>query len=164
MRFALALVGLAISFALPTYAQQKEMVDPKIAEQLIALAKKFDDAFNNNDAAAVAALFTEDAVLVTDTGLVYGREAIEKHLADLLQKFRFSDHIGKADQYSPHTIGTAGNEMWATGEWSCTVRGESGGPIQSKGYWSAIYVREGNVWKKRMDIYNVTPAPDAETR
>ena len=55
---------------------------------------------------------------MTDTGLVYGREAIEKHYADLLQKFRFSDHIGKADQYSPHTIGTAGNEMWATGEWS----------------------------------------------
>ena len=164
MRLVVALVGLAISFALPTFAQQNETVDPQIIEQVSALGKKWDEADNNNDAAALGALFTEDAVLATDTGLVYGREAIEKHLADLLQKFRFSDHIGKADQYSPHTIGTAGNEMWATGERSCTVRGESGGPIQSKGYWSAIYVREGNAWKKRMDIYNVTPAPDAETR
>ena len=142
----------------------KDTPDSQLRQQVDATVNEYDKAFNNNDAAALAALFTEDAVLVTDTGLVYGREAIEKHLADLLQKFRFSDHIGKADQYSPHTIGTAGNEMWATGEWSCTVRGESGGPIQSKGYWSAIYVREGNAWKKRMDIYNVTPAPDAETR
>src|SRR5262249_19841924 len=63
-RSVVALVGLAISFALPTFGQQKEMVDPQIVEQLIALGKKFDDAFNNNDAAAVAALFTKDAVLV----------------------------------------------------------------------------------------------------
>jgi uncharacterized protein (TIGR02246 family) len=142
----------------------KDTPDSQLRQQVDATVNQYDEAFNNNDAAALGALFTEDAVLATDTGLVYGREAIEKHLADLLQKFRFSDHIGKADQYSPHTIGTTGNEMWATGEWSCTVRGESGGPIQSKGYWSAIYVREGNAWKKRMDIYNVTPAPDAETR
>jgi len=29
-----ALVGLAISFALPTFGQQKETVDPKTLEQL----------------------------------------------------------------------------------------------------------------------------------
>jgi hypothetical protein len=32
-------------------------------------------------------------------------------------------------------------------------------PIQLKGYWSAIYAREGDGWKKRMLISNVTPAP-----
>ena len=59
-----ALVGLAISFALPTFAQQKETVDPEIRQQLDALAKKFDDASNKADAAALAALFTQDAVEV----------------------------------------------------------------------------------------------------
>jgi uncharacterized protein (TIGR02246 family) len=44
--------------------------------------------FNNNgDAAAVAACFTEDAVLVTDTGPIYGREAIEKYHADQFKQF-----------------------------------------------------------------------------
>jgi hypothetical protein len=76
-------VGLAISFAVPAFAQQKDTVDPQIIEQLDALGKKFDEAWNNNDAAALAALYTEDAVLVTDTGPVYGREDIQKHYSDL---------------------------------------------------------------------------------
>ena len=36
-----ALVGLAISLALPTFGQQKEKVDPKILEQLDAKSKKW---------------------------------------------------------------------------------------------------------------------------
>jgi hypothetical protein len=63
IRLFLALVGLAIIVALPTFAQQA--VDPQIAEQLSALRKKTEDAYINNDPAAVTALFTEDAVLVT---------------------------------------------------------------------------------------------------
>jgi hypothetical protein len=57
-----ALVGLVISIALPAFAQQKDTVDPKVAEQLSALSKKTDEAFNNGDAAALAPLYTEDAV------------------------------------------------------------------------------------------------------
>jgi ketosteroid isomerase-like protein len=139
-------------------------VDPQIIEQLNALSKKFDEAYNNNDAAALAALFTEDAVMVTDTGPLYGREAIEKYQADNFQEGHHSDHIGKRDQYSPHIIGTAGNEEWETGEWSCTLQRQTGGPIQAKGYWSSICAREGDAWKCRMLTWNVTPAPTAETK
>jgi len=64
IRLLLAIAGLAISFALPTFAQQKETVDPKIIEQLNAISKKVDEAVNNNDAAAYAALYTEDAIFV----------------------------------------------------------------------------------------------------
>ena len=80
IRSLIALAGLVIGFTVPTFAQQKDTpVDPKLTEQLIALAKKFDDAFNNNDAAAVAALFTKDGVMVTNSGQIYGPEAITKH-------------------------------------------------------------------------------------
>ena len=41
----------------------------------------------------------------------------------------FSKCVGKADQNSPHIIGTDGNQMWATGEWSQTVQGTNFGPI-----------------------------------
>jgi hypothetical protein len=68
---------LAISFALPTFAQQTNAPDPKIIEQIAARQKIYDEAMNNGDAAALAGkMFTEDAVLVTDTGPLYGREAI----------------------------------------------------------------------------------------
>jgi ketosteroid isomerase-like protein len=157
IHFLLALAGLALSFAFPAFAQQT--ADPKTIEQFDEFNKKFDEAFNNNDAAAVAAFFT-DAVQVTPEGPIYGREAIEKNFADLFTQIHVSEHINKTDR-PPHAIGTAGNEVWRNGEWSFTLQGKSGGPIQLKGYWSAINVREGDTWKILMLTYNVTPAPAA---
>jgi ketosteroid isomerase-like protein len=142
--------------------EMKDTADPKITEQLHAFSKKVDDAWNNNDAAALAALFTKDAVLVEDTGPIYGREAIEKHFADVFQRLHFSNHLDKADQYySPHVIGTSGNEAWSNGEWTPTVKGENFGPVEAKGNWLEIYRREGDTWKKRLDMWNVTPPPTA---
>jgi ketosteroid isomerase-like protein len=164
IRLPLILVGLAISFALPSFAQQKDTVDPKVAEQIGALGKRFDEAFNHGDAAAVAALYTEDAVFVTPDGPIFGQEAIEKHWAGVFQQGHFSNHLNKDDQGSPHMIGTTGNEVWRDGEWSFTVQGKSGDPIHFKGFWSGIDVREGSDWKIRMLTYNVTPAPPPETK
>jgi ketosteroid isomerase-like protein len=142
--------------------QQKEPTpSEQERQQLDALLKKFDEAWNNNDPADLAALFTEDAVLVNDTGPVYGREAIEKWYADGFKQFHFSNHLGTADQYSPHSIGTAGNERYNTGEWSLSLQGQTGDPIQLKGYFSCIDSRESDTWKCRMQTWNVTPAPAA---
>jgi uncharacterized protein (TIGR02246 family) len=149
---ALLVVGLAISFA---------VVDPQTTQKLNANIKAFDDAINNNDAAAIAAIFTEDAVFVTDRGPVYGRKAIEKWYADLFPEWHPKNHIGKTDQYSAHAIGTAGNEIWSNGEWSETGQGKTGEAIPIKGYWSAIDIREGDAWKIRLMTFNVTPAPAA---
>jgi ketosteroid isomerase-like protein len=158
----LALVGLVIGFTVPALAQQKESTpDPQLRQQLVAFAKKYDEAFNNNDAAAAAALYTEDAVIVPETGPVNGRQAIEKWYADGLQKWHDSNHLVTVDQDSPHIIGTAGNQIWATGVWSTTIQGQNGGPIQLKGYWSAIYIREGDDWKIRMLTWNMAPPPAA---
>jgi uncharacterized protein (TIGR02246 family) len=158
MRLVVALVGLAISFTEPAFAQQKDTAASQIDEQIV---KKFDEAFNNGDAAAVAALYTEDAVQVTPQGPVFGREAIEKLFTGVFQQGHYSDHLNKDDQGSPHMIGTAGDEVWRTGEWSFTVQGKSGDPIKLKGYWSAINVREGDAWKIQMLTFNVAPAPAA---
>jgi ketosteroid isomerase-like protein len=154
----LGLVGLAISFALPTFAQQTNTPDPQLRQMIDALAKKYAEAVNKNDAAAVAALYAEDGVLVTDTGPIYGRVAIEKHYADLFQKLHFSNNISKADQNSPHSIGTTGNGTWETGEWSVTLQGQNGPPIQLKGYYSSIDTREGDTWMIRMVTVNTTPS------
>ena len=94
IRSVVALVGLAISFALPTFAQQKDTADPRIVQQrdLLGVAKALDEfgefhqaldvAYNKNDAAAVAALFTKDALLVEPDGMFSGRQAIEKRYAE----------------------------------------------------------------------------------
>jgi uncharacterized protein (TIGR02246 family) len=139
---------------------QNNTVDPQITAQLDARGKKFDEAYDNNNAAAVAALFTEDGVFVTPKGAIYGREAIERYYLGRFQEWHFSNHLGKADANSPHMIGPAGDEVWSTGEWSQTIRSGNGEVIQLKGYWSTIDVREDDAWKARMMTYNITPAEE----
>jgi ketosteroid isomerase-like protein len=141
--------------------EQTSTSDPQLRQQFGAKSKRLDEAINNNDAAAAAAFFTEDAVLVTDTGPVHGRKAIEKSFADLFQKWHVSNHIRKRDQYCPHIVGTAGNEMCATGVWSATVQGESGGPIRHKGYWTVI--REVENWKIQMLALERNPSTGCGT-
>ena len=144
IRSLLTLVGLAIGFALPTFAQQKEpTLSEQDRQQLGALHKKWSEAENNNDAAALAALFTEDGVFVTDKGPVSGREAIKQWFADDFQEWRHSNHIHKLNSNSARIIDTAGN-VTLNGELSLTVQGKTGGPIPVKGYWSEIDTREGN--------------------
>jgi ketosteroid isomerase-like protein len=157
IRLVVAVVGLALSFILPTFAQQTNTPDPQLRQRLVALIKTHTDALDKNDAAAVAAVFTEDGVFVTQDGPLFGRQAIEKWYADLSQKVHFSNNLAPVDEDSPHIIGTVGNEMWATGAWSATIQGKDWGPKQIKGYWSVI--REGDDLKIRMLASNVTPAP-----
>jgi hypothetical protein len=66
----LTLGGLAIGFVLPTLAQQSDTADPQIREQIVALFGKFTEAWNNNDAAALAALYTKDAIFVVRNTLL----------------------------------------------------------------------------------------------
>jgi hypothetical protein len=100
MRSLLALVSLVISFSPTIFAQQKDTADAPIVQQrdLLGDAKalgefgelslKLDEAYNKNDASAVAALFTEDAVLVAPDGMFSGRQDIEKRYADTFQRSR----------------------------------------------------------------------------
>jgi ketosteroid isomerase-like protein len=147
IRSVVALLALAISMALPAIAETNTP-DPQLREKLIAVIKKHTDALDKNDAVAVAANFTEDAVSVEQDGPAFGREAIEKLWADRFQKVHFSNNIVVVDEDSPHIVGTDGKQMWATGRWSATIQGKDWSPKDIKGYWSVI--REGDDWKIRM--------------
>ena len=61
-RLLLTLAGLAIGFSAQTRAQEQNTVDPQVRQQIEALNQKFDEAFNQNDADAVADLFTAGAI------------------------------------------------------------------------------------------------------
>src|SRR5271165_3504991 len=91
IRLLLVLLGLAIGLVVPGFTQEKEVTDPEIRPQLEAIDNKFDKACNNNDAAAVAALFAQGAVAVTPTGVFSGRQAIEKYFEGIFQQWHVSD-------------------------------------------------------------------------
>ena len=110
IRAVVILVGLAAGFALPAIAQQKDTLKAPIAQQrdLLAdvkalyefglLGTKEEEAFNKNDASALAALFTEDAVLVAPDGTFVGRQAIEKRYVETFQRWPITDFLSRRER------------------------------------------------------------------
>jgi hypothetical protein len=156
MRLLLALVGLTIGFVVPAFAQEKEEVNPKILAGIQANDKAFDDAFNKHDPAAIAALYSENAVLVikgggsegdstpspgdTIRGVFTGRAAVEKRYAALFALFRgFKDHLNTLDQV--HT--PFATVPWAVGGYDVTD--DSG---HYKGFRILTYISapDGKAW------------------
>lgn len=84
VRLLSALAGVAIGFAFPSTAQEQDTVSPQVRQAIEAALVKFEEAFNKHDAAAMATLFTVDAVQVLDWGeggTSSGQQAIEKNYA-----------------------------------------------------------------------------------
>jgi uncharacterized protein (TIGR02246 family) len=139
-RLFLALVGLTISFALPTFAQEQNAVDPEVRQQIEATYTKRLDATNKQDAAAVAALFAQDAVLVNATGagdaLISGQEAI-KEMFDVILAAGSAVSDARILQLYP-----VGNEICAITEFTWEHH--------QLLHTVTIYVREADEWKVRL--------------
>jgi uncharacterized protein (TIGR02246 family) len=137
-----ALVGLAIGFTVPAFAQEKDTVDPEVRQQIEAAQKKVDEAYNNHDAAALAALFTQDAVQVwlgwTGGAEASGQQAIEK---------RYAVDFASAPSAVRELVQVyaIGNDICAIAEYKSMVW---------KGHIVTIYVREGDDWKIRLEYGN----------
>jgi ketosteroid isomerase-like protein len=136
IRLAVALLGLAISFSLPTVAQDQKGVDPELRKQIESVFMKFQEAYNKHDAAAMAALHTQTAVEVRSwQGLATGREAIVKRLEG-----DFASGPGKMVNELVEVY-PIGNDICAI--FDTTVGGKKGRAV-------TIYVHEGDGWKIRM--------------
>jgi uncharacterized protein (TIGR02246 family) len=169
IRSAVALVGLAISFASPTFAQQKDVANPPIVQQrdLLGVVKaigefgdlhrKLDEAYDKNDAPAVAALFTQDGLFVAPEGMFSGRQEIETRHAETFKQSPIIDFNCSRERRHLDAID---NAVWSAGQWASTSRSQTG-PVFAWGCWTAIYVREGDAWKFRMLTLSEHPPPAA---
>jgi uncharacterized protein (TIGR02246 family) len=146
MRLVVAVIGLAISFPLPTFAQQT--IDPKIDQQIRVLASKYDAAINKHDAPAVAALYAQDAVWATyHDGTYHGPQAIEREYERLyFKRWNKSNYITTVNRVS-----AVGNEIRSFGTWSCNYQG-NGSVGSDSGHYRWVIVREGDTWKIHRDI------------
>lgn len=155
MRLVVALAGLAISFVLPSFAQQKEMGDQQPREVADTVARKLDEAWNNNDAAAAAALYTEDGVHASFYQSSRGRPAIEKSYAHDFQRWHPNNHI-----ITVNRVTVAGNGVRAVGKWSESHVSDIGNVRGSNaGYCTLVIVREGNTWKIRKSTFTENHDP-----
>jgi hypothetical protein len=147
VRSVVPLIGLAISFALPTFAQEQNAVDPEVRQQIEAAVRKQEEAYNKYNAAAFAAGFMQHAIEVWEwssasaSGAASGRQEIEERYA-----FELASHPTK-QSFKLIQVYPIGSDICAI--WEIFHYGR-----QEKGYCTAIYVREGNTWKIRMAYCN----------
>ena len=116
--------------------QQMHAADPKTEREIRAFIRAYEESFNANEAAALAALCTEDAIQLGPEGPIRGRQAIEKKYVDLFRQSHPGNIRCTIDQVS-----VLSNVSWNSGAWSCTLRGENG-PVQASGYRLDVLVRE----------------------
>jgi uncharacterized protein (TIGR02246 family) len=137
----IAIVGLAVSFAWPVFAQQKD-----IDQQTRVLAMEYDAAVNKRDASAIAALYTDDAIWRTSNeGAFRGRQAI----ANEYQKLYFNRWNIHNYVTTVRRVTVTGNDVRSTGTWSCASN--EGGGRKVSGNYSWVLVKEGSGLKIRRD-------------
>jgi ketosteroid isomerase-like protein len=143
-------VGLVLSAA----AQQSDQDARSAAE---AILKAYNKGLLERDAAALAALYTEDAVIFSSNGPISGRPAIEKSLAAAFGRYR--PDPSKLDR----AVALGNDVMVRGGSWSGSYPGENGeAPVLLKGYWTATDVRDGPTWKIRMEMWNLADGATAD--
>ena len=151
IRSVVALIGLAISFAFPIYAQDQNAVDPKTRQEIEAVLMQIGEAYNKHDAAAVAALYTQDAIRVQNppgmgsaSALLVGRKAMEKLFeTQFTATWGSSPTVGKLVQMYAFEDSIATISEWSTGQYN--------------GHSVKIFVRDADTWKIRMEYNSVAP-------
>jgi uncharacterized protein (TIGR02246 family) len=114
-------------------------------------ATKWVIAYDAGDAAALAALFTQDGVFNAPSGAVLkGRDAIAKALAGRIKAGWTKETVMTND------AGMAGNAVWAAGEYGLLGSGEVAGK-QTGGHFGWVLVRDGDAWHIAMLTATVTP-------
>ena len=79
-------------------------------------------------------------------GMFSGRQHIEERYADAFQRSPIiSFNTSRARRY----LNAIDNAVWSAGQWFGTFQSQAG-PVFAWGYWSWIYIREGDAWKQRM--------------
>jgi len=134
-------------------AQENDKAAVRAAEDLAA---KWRQAGDKKEAAGMAALFTEDGLLMPANGAppVSGRSEIEKALAGLF-KAGFDHEVVNVSQGRL----TGKDAGWALGDYTWTGRRATGEAIELKGRFMEVIVRDGGDWKIRVLAGNVTLPP-----
>lgn len=109
-----------------------------------------------NDAAACAALYADDAVMVLPgSGAIKGKKAIADAYAGWLKDVKVTDAAVMDTHYE-----SAGKISTGWGAWKVTTVPKAGGkPTTETGTFCAVATEKGGVWKYAADHASADPAP-----
>jgi ketosteroid isomerase-like protein len=134
----------SLCVATPASTQQPE---PSAGGELFEkVQSEFAVAYNRKDIPGMAALFSENGVRITPSGVFRGRDAIERELR------RVVTELGLHDYSARRTVSRLeGGMIFNAGEWQAKL----GDGHQLRGYYSALLVREGDTVKIFEETVNV---------
>jgi ketosteroid isomerase-like protein len=144
---------IAVGLTTSAPAQQVDQATRQQIEQIIAA---YHDAWNNHSGAGVAALYTKDAILLTQAPQMvkHGQQEIGQNYEKVFATLPHHDSA-TADEIIPLGAG----EFMSVGEYHLV--GSSNNKID--GHWTAVYVPEGGKLKIKMltAVPDLPPAPTA---
>ena len=147
-RLAALLSGCVLTIALAGSAQAQSA-----KAEIEAVIAEFETAFNGKDAAAVAALYTEDAAIFPPDGpRIDGREGIGNY-------WRGGIDAGLTDlELTAVEIEDSGDTAYEVGTFSLTAPAEGGESSEIKGQYIVIWTKDAEgKWRLRRDIWNTGP-------
>ncbi len=147
-RVALATFILTLPVLLFVSCERAPEDTAEVRQAIEALNKQWEDAFNRGDAAAIAALYTEEARVLPPNGpTLFGKEAIQNFYQSGI------DACGCDLQLTTLEVGVARDLAYEIGEYA-SIRPEEGEAMRDQGKYVYIWKRENGRWKLDVDIFN----------
>ena len=155
---AVAMIGVVVAAACQPAEQTDtsataEKSSTDATAEVTALRDQWIAAAERDDAAAVAGMYTDDAMFIGAEGNVVGRTAIEQSLAE---SFKTASGL----TVSEGTVEAVGDVVYSTGDWSQKVTTANGKTTDISGRYLVISRRQADgTWKITRHVSMPNPAP-----
>lgn len=153
MRFPTYALLFVLGLSLALLSCAKPPTEENISQAIAEVRSRYTEAYNRGDAAAVAALFTEDAKLLPpDTTMVSGKQGIQAFYAPL--------GTGVLSDFTVESMEVhhGGDLAYDMGTYSQKVQPAGGQSFEEKGKYLAISRRQADgSWKLTTLIWNNMP-------
>jgi ketosteroid isomerase-like protein len=148
MRVASILSIIIVSLSVPALAD-----DAELKKEMDQMNASFMESFNKHDAAGIAANFATNAIAVNQFG---PHPNITEYYEGIFKLGTLQEET-TVDQVWPLGSDTA----LGMGTFRITGNLQNGAAVNSSGFWTATYVREGGKWKVRM-LSGISKPPPAK--
>ena len=155
-----SLLAFSVVFSCAPPPSQPESAPPEVdpAEVRAAIDEgnaKFEEAVQNQDAAALAALYMANAVLLPPGGeIVRGRTDAEELWGAVMSGMGL-----KAVDLQTVELEISGDTAFEVGEAILTLEPEGGESATQFSKYVVVWKKEDGAWKLHWDIWNDQPAP-----
>ncbi len=153
-KLAILVAGLALSSCSASQPDVSEATD-----ELRSLDAQLGRAIDSKDAGAIAAFYSDDAILMpTAEPIVRGKAAITEEWKHILAipAFHNESKLGGVE------VATAGDLAYTYGSYRSRLMGEDGKLVMEPGKWLTIWKKQPDGgWRIAVDTYNTdVPPPD----